>query len=158
MSSSQPSPYGSLFTRSGWSASASLTAVTVPFTGANRSLTLLVDSSSPQASPARTVEPTSGSCTYTMSPSWSCAKSVMPTRTGPSSPAFSHSCSAVYFRSSGYTFVLFLLRRAGSRPSVAMLLRRVQCGDRDTVQLVDLGRPAHLRTGHLADQAAREVR
>ena len=41
-----------------------------------------------------------------MSPSASCAKSVMPTRTEPSaSPGVrTHSCSLVYFRFSGYTW------------------------------------------------------
>src|SRR3954447_14416232 len=41
-----------------------------------------------------------------MSPNASCAKSVMPTRTEPStSPGVrTHSCSLVYFRFSGYTW------------------------------------------------------
>src|SRR3954451_11449318 len=43
-----------------------------------------------------------------MSPSASCAKEVMPTRTEPSAwpGSRSHSCSAVYFRSSGNTLLL----------------------------------------------------
>src|SRR5919107_1950463 len=72
------------------------------------SLTDLVDSSSPQVSPAVTCSPTCGRETYTMSPRASCAKSVMPMRTDPSaSPGVrTHSCSLVYFRSSGYTAFL----------------------------------------------------
>src|SRR5690349_13679769 len=69
------------------------------------SLTDLVDSSSPQVSPAVTWSPTCGRETYTMSPRASCAKSVIPTRTEPSvSPGLrTHSCSLVYLRFSGYT-------------------------------------------------------
>ena len=63
--------------------------------------TLLVDSSSPQASPAATVSPTEGRVAKTMSPSWSAAYSVMPIRTVLPLPLRTHSCSDVYFRSSG---------------------------------------------------------
>ena len=59
-SKSQPSPYGSAFTVSGLPSSSGLTALTVPATGLRTSETLLVDSSSPQASPASTLSPTVG--------------------------------------------------------------------------------------------------
>src|SRR4051794_1381736 len=50
--------------------------------------------------PATTSVPASGNCTNTTSPRLSCAKSVMPIRA--TSPVTrTHSCSAVYFRSSG---------------------------------------------------------
>ena len=57
---SQPSPYGSEFTSPGSSTTAALTSTTVPETGAKSSETDLVDSTSPQTSPAVTVEPASG--------------------------------------------------------------------------------------------------
>src|SRR5690606_15250168 len=68
ISISQPSPYGSLLITSGASVTASLTAVTSPSTGANSSETLLVDSISPNGSPAVTVVPVSGRSTNTTSP------------------------------------------------------------------------------------------
>ncbi len=43
----QPSPYGSLLTSSGSPASASFASTTSPPTGANRSLTALTDSTTP---------------------------------------------------------------------------------------------------------------
>ena len=52
MSSIQPSSYGAELISSGVSASAALTATTVPLTGAKRSETDLVDSTSPTAAPA----------------------------------------------------------------------------------------------------------
>ena len=60
-SNSQPSPYGSALIVSGLPSSVELTAVMTPGTGLNRSETLLVDSSSPQASPLSTASPTVGS-------------------------------------------------------------------------------------------------
>ena len=96
----QPAPYGSELITSGWPSSVSLRAVTVPSTGPNSSETLLVDSTSPNGSPLVIYVPTSGNDTYTTSPSDSWAKSVIPIRTvEPEMRA--HSCSAVYFRSSG---------------------------------------------------------
>src|SRR5215218_7572012 len=68
-SKSQPSPYGSVLMVSGLASSRGFTAVITPGTGQKRSETLLVDSSSPQASPAATASPTSGKDTKTMSPS-----------------------------------------------------------------------------------------
>src|SRR5215212_2445119 len=100
-SNSQPSPYGSAFTVSGLLSSSVLIADTTPGTGQKMSETLLVDSSSPHASPAATDSPTEGSEAKTMSPSWSAAYSVIPTLTVLPFPLRTHSCSAVYFRSSG---------------------------------------------------------
>src|SRR6266542_1109605 len=60
----------------------------------------LVDSTSPSAPPASRDVPGSGSWTNTPSPRASWAKSVMPTRTLPSSRR-AHSWSLVYLRSSG---------------------------------------------------------
>src|SRR4051812_5739557 len=60
----------------------------------------LVDSTSPRAPPAWSDAPSSGSWTNTTSPRASWAKSVMPTRTLPSSMR-AHSWSLVYRRSSG---------------------------------------------------------
>src|SRR5699024_189635 len=88
----QPAPYGSSLIRSGFWMTSSLTSTTVPVTGEYSSETDLVDSSSPQTSPAVTVSPASGSSAKTTSPSWSAAYAVMPIRTGSSS--LSHSCSA----------------------------------------------------------------
>jgi hypothetical protein len=53
---------------------------------------VFTDSTTAIASPAATWRPTSGSSTNTTSPSWSCAKSLMPTVTTPSSGALAHSC------------------------------------------------------------------
>ena len=68
--SSSRSPYGSLLTSSGAPASASLVATTSPETGANRSLTALTDSTTPNVANCSSVRPASGSSTKTMSPSW----------------------------------------------------------------------------------------
>ena len=57
------------------------TAVTVPVTGEYRSDTDLVDSTSPQVSPASTESPTCGRSANTISPSRSVATDVMPTFT-----------------------------------------------------------------------------
>ena len=54
ISHNQPAPYGSWFSASGDADSASLTATTVPDTGAYTSLTDLVLSTSPKLSPAAT--------------------------------------------------------------------------------------------------------
>ena len=71
---SSPSPYGSELISSGLSRRAPRCAPsTVPVTGAKRSETLLVDSTSPTARPCVTVAPTAGSETNTTSPSASCA-------------------------------------------------------------------------------------
>src|SRR2546429_7644407 len=64
---SQPPSKGAEFTREGSSTTSSLTSVTSPVTGEYRSLTDLVDSSSPQDSPAETASPTAGSWTKTTS-------------------------------------------------------------------------------------------
>src|SRR5450759_1547806 len=78
-----------------------LTSTTAPDTGEYSSETDLTDSISPNASPATTSSPTAGRSTYTTSPSWSWAKSVMPIdATSPS--VLSHSCSLSYLRSVGY--------------------------------------------------------
>src|SRR3954452_1768645 len=63
--------------------------------------TLFVDSTSPSGWPACTCAPTSGNVTKTMSPSASCAYAVMPILMAPPPPVRSHSCSRVYWRSSG---------------------------------------------------------
>src|SRR3954469_18343361 len=77
--------------------------------------TLFVDSTSPSGSPARTSVPTSGSVTKTMSPSASCAYAVIPIRTAP--PVVrNHSCSRVYWRSSGCCVVTGGERTAPSTP------------------------------------------
>ena len=75
----QPSPYGSGFTSSGVSVSASFTARTTPDdrhvdVGDRLRRLDLADGSRPR----RRRVPTSGSCTNTTSPRLSCAKSVMP--------------------------------------------------------------------------------
>src|SRR5581483_4891219 len=69
ISTIQPSPYGLLFTSSGWSARASFTATPSPSTGAYTSDIVLVESISPISSPAVVRWPTSGSCSITTSPS-----------------------------------------------------------------------------------------
>src|ERR1700730_12931536 len=65
--------------RSGESASWSLAAVTVPPTGAYRSLAAFTDSIVPNFSPALRTVPTAGSSTKITSPSSDCAWSLMPT-------------------------------------------------------------------------------
>src|SRR5919202_57424 len=89
-----PAVYGSSLTACGWSTSAELTSTTSPDTGAYRSEAVLTDSMTPNALPASTRSPTLGSSTYTMSPSWSWAKEVMPTRYE-SPSGLIHSCSDV---------------------------------------------------------------
>src|SRR6266571_6491034 len=59
----QPSPYGSLFTFSGSSASESLTAITAPVTGVNISETALTDSTEPNGSFAANSSPPFGNST-----------------------------------------------------------------------------------------------
>src|SRR5690625_3063336 len=64
------------------------------------SLAVLTDSTTAMASPSETLSPSAGSSTKTTSPSWSWAKSVMPTVH--SSPSWrSHSCDFRYLRLSG---------------------------------------------------------
>lgn len=58
---SHPPSNGAVFTSDGSLTTSSLISVISPETGEYRSLTDFVDSSSPQVSPAVTVEPTSGS-------------------------------------------------------------------------------------------------
>src|SRR5579859_7757388 len=94
----QPSPYGSELTSSGLEESLSLTAATVPVTGAYRSLAALTDSITPKASPRLTLRPAFGRSRNTTSPSCACAKSVMPTVAILPSTT-SHSCVLVYCRS-----------------------------------------------------------
>src|SRR5438132_12482476 len=69
----QPSPYGSVLTSSGLSASVSLISTTSPETGAKSSDTALTDSMLPSSSPASSCVPTCGSSTNTTSPSSFCA-------------------------------------------------------------------------------------
>ena len=69
----QPPAYGSLLTSSVASASAPLTAMTSPATGAKRSLAVFTDSMTPSVSSWASVRPISGSSTKTMSPSSSAA-------------------------------------------------------------------------------------
>src|SRR5215468_8859264 len=76
---SQPAPYGSELTRPGSSSISGFTSVTSPSTGEYRSLTDLVDSTSPHGSPAVTRVPAAGTETNTTSPSAFWAWSVMPT-------------------------------------------------------------------------------
>ncbi|MCY1459058.1 hypothetical protein D9M71_764980 [compost metagenome] len=59
------------------------------------------DSTTASASPAPTDLPTSGSSRKTMSPSASCAWSVMPMVSVPSASTRTHSCDSVYLRSAG---------------------------------------------------------
>src|SRR5687768_5914441 len=114
--------------------------------------TLLVDSTSPTDWPWVRSVPTAGSVTKTMSPRASWAYDVMPTRrTVPSpSPTWrTHSCSAVYCRSSGYTDGLSVgsvsdgglpdLSTVRGRRSILRLLERSQGAHRDPVGLLDLG-------------------
>src|SRR5688500_18051735 len=61
----------------------------------------LTDSTTAASSPAVKVLPTFGSSTNTMSPSASCAYSVMPTVRVPSASVRTHSWDSVYFRSAG---------------------------------------------------------
>jgi len=61
------------------------TATTSPETGENSSETAFTDSIVPKTSPCFTCRPISGSSTKTTSPSWRCAKSVMPTDASPPS-------------------------------------------------------------------------
>src|SRR5581483_5735654 len=68
---SQPLPYGSSFTVSGASTTASFTSSTSPETA-------LTDSTSPYDVSFATVEPTCGASKWTRSPSASCANQVMP--------------------------------------------------------------------------------
>src|SRR5699024_2022755 len=97
-----PSSKGDEFTVSGESSSESLTSVMVPETGAMRSETLFVLSTSPQDSPEVIESPTAGRSTYTTSPSCSWAKSVIPTRTTASSSVVAtHSWSREYRKDTG---------------------------------------------------------
>src|SRR5680860_786940 len=105
MTTIQPSPWGSEFTSSGEDSSASLRDTIVPVTGAYRSDTLLVDSTSPKGWPFSTRVPAAGRSTYTTSPRESWAYWVIPTVSRPPSARI-HSCSSVYFRSSGFTVAL----------------------------------------------------
>src|SRR6056297_2100042 len=77
--------------------------------------TALTDSTTPKALPASRISPSSGSSTKTTSPSWSWAKSVIPIVTISSSTK-THSCSSVYFSSSGksITASFFFLKSPGS--------------------------------------------
>src|SRR5436190_14273332 len=88
---------------SGRSSRAALRSITRPEMGLKTSETDLVDSTSPKGWPAWTSVPTSGTSTYTTSPSASWAKSVIPTRMRPSPSSRAHSCSFVYLSSSGYS-------------------------------------------------------
>ena len=79
---------------SGAAAAASLTALATPVSGEWTSSAVLVDSGSPQASPATTSLPTVGSSTRTTSPRSAAAAAVMPMRAvAPPSPERTHSCS-----------------------------------------------------------------
>src|ERR1039458_8650917 len=71
--SSQPAPYGSELTSPGSSSISGFASITSPSTGAKMSLTDLVDSTSPQGSPAVTAVPAAGMETYTTSPRARCA-------------------------------------------------------------------------------------
>src|ERR1700755_1796999 len=59
------------------------------------------DSMTATVSPALTVLPISWTSKKTMSPSASCAWSVIPTVSVPSASVRTHSCDSVYFRSAG---------------------------------------------------------
>ncbi len=69
----QPSPNGAWLTSAGLSASAVFTSTTSPATGANRSLTVLTASTTPNGFMLSSLRPTSGSSTNTTSPSCSVA-------------------------------------------------------------------------------------
>src|SRR5690606_21394963 len=91
----QPASQQSSLTSSGASSSRSFTALTVPLTGANRSLSVLTLSMVPNAAPAFTASPAfTSSPTSVISPSWSTAKAVMPTTIAPSR-CLAHSWSFV---------------------------------------------------------------
>jgi hypothetical protein len=113
---SQPAPYGSELISPGFSSISGLTSVTSPSTGEYRSLTDLVDSTSPQGSPAVTLVPGAGMDTYTTSPSAFCAWSVMPTVAVDPSMAV-HSCSAVYCSSSGTVVMVAVSSCLSVRPA-----------------------------------------
>src|SRR6187431_2254855 len=106
MATIQPLPQGSSLISSGLFSSAPLMRVTLPLTGANRSLSVLTLSIVPKFLPALTLSPTLTSrLTSVMSPSASTANAVMPTRSSlPSARA--HSWSLVYLRSSLTSFGL----------------------------------------------------
>src|SRR6478609_7031887 len=102
----QPLTQGSSLISSGWSSSAPLIRVTLPLTGANRSLSVLTLSIVPKVLPAVTLSPTLMSrLTSVMSPSASTANAVMPTRSSLPS-VWAHSWSLVYLRSSLTSFGL----------------------------------------------------
>ena len=73
------------------------------------SLAALTDSTTAASSPAVKALPTCGSSTNTMSPSASCAYSVMPTVRVPSASRRTHSWDSVYFRSVGMFISLLLV-------------------------------------------------
>src|SRR5439155_16735184 len=98
---SQPPPYGSSFTVSGASTTASFTSSTSPESGAITSETAFTDSTSPYEESFATDAPGAGASKCTSSPSASCANQVTPSSA--SSPStLAQSCSRWYFRSSGY--------------------------------------------------------
>src|SRR4051795_3046490 len=88
----------------------------------------------------------------------------MPTRTVVSLPLRTHSCSLVYFRSSGYSGTLAPDLTLSSRGglwgcwlSVLILLRAVQGVDHDLVEELDLHSAGDPRPGDLADDTATEA-
>src|SRR5215211_937896 len=104
---------------SGRSSRSGFRSTTFPETGAYTSETDLVDSTSVNGWFAVTVAPSCGTSTKTTSPSASCAKSVIPTRTRFEPSSRAHSCSFVYRKSSGNSmrpsFAVSVCRRSLTR-------------------------------------------
>src|SRR5580704_15626954 len=148
---SQPSPYGSWLSNSGLAASAALFATTLPARGLYTSDAAFTDSTTAQASPARSVRPASGTSTNTRSPSAPCAWSVMPISRVPSASVRTHSCDLVYLRSSGSLLM--------------SVLKRVDSGDQGAPEAHERGfdqaRPQQLAADvhlHLAGRGRRHAR
>src|SRR5882724_6679182 len=129
----QPLPQQSSLTSSGLFSRAALTRVTLPFTGANRSLSVLTLSIVPNALPDVTLSPTfTSKLTSVMSPRASTAKAVMPTTSSPPSVR-AHSWSLVYLRSSLTSLGLDIAGgvSSGSLASLALVKRSLHdlCGN-----------------------------
>src|SRR5262245_61876373 len=90
----QARPSASSLTRAALPARSALASITSPATGEYTSLAALTLSTTATGSPCAALRPSSGTSTNTMSPSWDCAWSVMPTVPTPSSTRI-HSWSLV---------------------------------------------------------------
>lgn len=85
-------------TKAGELLSSSLTSTTFPETGELTSLVALTLSTAPKLASCFTVTPTSGNSTYTTSPKWSWAWSVIP-MVAELPSTLTHSWESAYFRS-----------------------------------------------------------